>query len=513
MKSSTLTIGLLLCLPFLVVIATHFPTPMWPDAIMYDSIMRDFLKTHLFRCSIFSDFDPAYLQANFDNGPIYSLLHLLMFKLFGTTDSRILVVTNYLLVLLSCYNIGRILQLRGHEWYLLCLITFNPLVIHSANLIRPEWLNVYILSWIWRVLCNYNRSHYISTCILTGLLLALAAQTHYFSIFFIPFVIYECWISENTLKRRARLGLYILLSTFIFMTPYTWYILSNINSFKIQVLNNRLHTNTSHSILNFLQHFLQPLFFPSSTIYTESNIVPRWLPVVFHLSLITAITGLIIKWRQKIQLTHRTQQAIAVWISICIGTSFVSYTPYMIFYFSVVTVALWKDLVPHLNWNFRIILASIVISSLTYSIFFDSYVAKYLFNWPAYQSSVQCLSNNIPLGAKLYVLAYPDPSVELSIKRNDLDIRRYSDFARYTKPWEGIARSINYVVTSKDSHFLQRFDHGNALRHQFDQGTFQNISCDVGPIHYHLWVRTPAKKETFSVLTSKTSKTRLQYLQ
>lgn len=490
LKPSHFLLIALLLLPFLIVVAMDFPVPIWPDAIMYDSIARDFQKSGIFRCSIFEDLDPTYLRVNFDTGPIYSLLHLAVFKLFGTTDSRIFVIINYTLILLSTYNIYKIFNLRGRELWLLCLIPFNPLVVHSANLIRPEWLNVYWLSWIWRLFATYyaqlSRPVF---CALIGLFLALAAQTHHFSIFFIPFVVYECWISGKTLGQRIRLAFGIMLATSIFLIPFGWYIVHHFEDFKIQVFTNQFGTNASHSVLKFLQHVLQPLFFPSSTIYTETRIIPRWLPVAFHLSLIVALTGFFITWKRRITLSPITRQAIVMWGCIAAGTAMVSYTPYMIFYFAAVGVALWRDLLPHLRWNFRVILTVIILLSLSYSLFFDQLIARKIFNWTDYTNTVQCLNKNIPQNATVYILAYPDPSVALSKMRPDIKIRRYTDFSRYAPEWATIVANNPFFVTSADQRFLNRFDHGGPLRHEIAEGKLNDSICTSGPITTLFWQR------------------------
>ncbi len=481
---------LILLVPFLIVVLFQFPVPPWPDAIMYDSIARDFLRSSIFRCAIFQDFDPVYLQANCDNGPVFNFLHLIILKIFGSTDHRLILLLNYTLVLLSTWNVAKVLKLHGREYYILCLVTFNPLVVHSANLIRPEWLNVYFLSWIWRLFaCHYGRLPRPCSALITGFVLALTAQTHYFSIFFIPIIVYQCWISEETLWPRVKTGLEIALATALFLTPYVFYILYHMDAFRTEVLINQFGANASHSVLKFLQHMLQPLFFPSSTIYTESNIIPRWLPVLFHLSMVAVVSGFIIKWRRHIVLSPTTRQAIMMWLLVNLGTAMVSYTPYVIFYFSVVAVALWRDLLPHLQWDFRKVLVSVIAASLTYSVFFDFLVARKLFNWKDYQNTVQCLSQQLPAGATVYVLAYPDPSVALSNLRQDLSIRRYSDFVRYKDQWAEITHKIHYFTTSEDGRFITRFDFGFALRDQIAAQQFQRTSCSSGPIHYILWSR------------------------
>ena len=477
-------------LPFLLFIFLfHFPAPPWPDAIVYDSVARDFLNTGIFRYAIWGAYDSTYLHANFNNGPLYPFIHILFLKVFGSTDSRLLLTFNYLLAVLTFANISRILKLSGEHLLLMVILVFNPVVYHYTNIVRPEWLGIFLLSCMWRVFASYESKPPLRAYIFVSLLLALSALNHQFSIFFVPCVFYAALKREETLCAGIGKCLLISFCTMLFLAPYLIYAQRHWGDFLFQLFGNQITESASGSIFTFVKSFVVPLFYPSIGVFTQTGIIPRWHADMLSLGLIACAFGLILKWRKKFQLSSSTKEAFFFWLFLNMGCAAVTYSPYVTVSFSVLAIAILKDAFPVVPRRLRTILISVAIIGIGSQVVFYSEVTRKLFQWKDYQKAVECLANELPRGADVYVMAYPDPSVELSNRRNDLGVKRYIDFAKYGSAWEVIVAKNDHFIVSDDAYNLNRFDYGNALRNGIGRGEFREVKCKQGNVGYTLFER------------------------
>ena len=468
---------LLFTVPFLILIFVfNFPAPPWPDAVVYDSVARDFMNSGIFRYSIFGDFDASYLRANFNNGPLYPLVHMVFLKIFGSTDSRLLLIFNYILAVLTFINISRVLRLSTEQLLLMVVLVFNPVIYHYTNILRPEWMNIFLFSCIWRII-PYS---YIGA----SFLLALAALNHQFSIFFVPFVLYLVYRKEGTWMGRIRGWFLVCTFTALFLTPYLIYIFRHWGDFVFQLFGNQIAESASGGFLKFARSFVVPLFYPSISIYTITDRMPRWQADFLPFGLIAGIAALIFKWRRGIKFSDSTKEAFFFWFFLNLGCAVTTFNPYVALSFSVFAVALLRDIFPVITPRFKMAVGLVAVVGIIYQLVFYNKVADRLFRWEDYKIASACISNQLPDGADVYVMAYPDPSVELNNLRNDIGIKRYIDFAKYADAWKQIVANRKYFIVSNDAIYLNRFDYENALRNGIEAGLFSETRCEAGNIGY-----------------------------
>lgn len=460
-----------------------FTTPPWPDAILYDSVARDFLQTGLFRYKIWGDFDPSYLAANFNNGPLYPALHAVMLSLFHTTDSRWMAALNIVFLIISTLNITKVLQLTGRQLWLLVIILCNPLVLNYVGIIRPEFLNLFLFTCIWRLLAPPLSTIRV---IAAGLVLALSALTHQFAIFFVPPALYLIYRHSRGIRGIIKNIIILGFACSLTLLPYIYYIDGHWSDFQFQLLGNQMQESVSAGAWPFFKSFLTPLFYPSISQLTLSGIIPRWFSDGLHIALLFALGAGIVLWRRGQKCTTSTKEALVVWVLLNLGCAVTTFNIYVTFTFSAVAIALMRDAFPEVSRRLRCTLAVAALLGLSHQIFLTHMIRKDLFRWEEYQVAAACLSDALPQNAKVYVLAYPDPSVQLSNWRPDLDIRRYIDFPQYTDAWQKIVAHTSFFITSADGNFLSRFDHGGPLRAAIARGQLRKIECKSGPIHFTL---------------------------
>ncbi len=483
---------LLLACPFLLfVFVLNFPAPPWPDHIVYESVARDFFKTGIFRYLIWGDFDPTYLNFNFNNGPLYPFVHLVFLKLFGSTDPRIAFGFNYLLAFLTFINVSNILRLENRQKLFLALLAFNPLVYHYTNIARPEWLGLFIFSCLWRTLVARDEKLALWRYLLAGAFLALAALNHQFAIFYIPIVAYAIYRRENGWRRRSiALGL-VAASTAFFLSPYLYYIGRHFADFKYQLFSNQISAGqgVAGGPLKFIKSFFVPLFYPSISFLTQTGKIPRWQADLVPFSVIVCIVALLIKWKKGLKLSPITIEAGVFWFILNLGCAFSTYSPYVTVSVSIFAVALIRDIFPDVSPRAVKVLVFAMIVAVLYQLWFYNSVSSKLFRSSDYRMAAECIAQKIPNGETLYVLAYPDPSVQLNNLRSDLDIRRYIDFEKYADAWKDIVPKRKYFVISPDRYLLDRFDYRGALRNEYNRGKFTEAICSSGNVSYTLWSR------------------------
>jgi len=476
-------IYLLIAVPFLIFIFIfNFPAPPWPDAVFYDSVARDYLQTGMFRFAIWGDFGPTFLRANFSHMPLYPALHLVLLKFLGSTDLRALLCLNYLFAFLSILNVSSILRLRGDQRLLLALIAFSPLVYHYTNIVRPEWLNIFLLTCIWRALIVPN---YIAA----GIFLALSALNHHFAVFFVPCVLCVIWSREGTWSGRVRGILIVAASTAVCMAPYIYYAASNFADFKLQLLQNQLPESVSSGHWKFLKSFLVPLFFPSVGPYTYSGLIPRWQVDLPAVAVIMSIAAVALKRMRHVSASKVTIEAGVLWFFLNLGCSVTTYAVYVQFFLSVFAVSLLRDVFPSVGTAAKRGIAAFVVIGMAYQLFFYHNVSSRVFKWNDYRLAGECIAKNIPPHATVYVLANPDPSAMLSNLRSDIDIRRYIDFDKYADAWKGAVAGSGHFIISSDKTVLNRYDYGFALRNDLEKGRLAQDVCDAGNSRYVVWSR------------------------
>lgn len=470
-------------IPFLA-LALIFLAPPWPDTLSYESVARDFVENNVFRYRVWGDFDPGFWAANITNGPLYPAIHAVLIWTFGVADHRFLIAFNCLLAFLSMYNMGKILRLKDFQWIFLTIIAFNPLVLHTTQLARPEWCNVFLFTCIWRLLADGRSFFRLGVA---ALLLVIAALFHQFAIFFIPCIFLIIVKRSSTWKLAVSDILWMGALTTLFFGPYLYYMATHFGEIQNQLFGKRFTESVSPNGLEFLRNFAQPLFWPSAAHFTLSEIVPRWSVSIMHVSGVAAIVALIAKWRKRFYFSPETRQTGFIWLLLNLGCAVSSYSPYVTFFFSVFSAGMLRDAFPKPSRNVVLGVSVMIFLSTTSLVLFYSYVSQNLFHWSDYQSATQCLAEKLPPHSKVYVLAYPDPSTTLYGKRPDLDLRRYIDFYRYHSAWEVVAKTNSFFITSADGK-LMRFDHDGALLKEVRHFDLQ--SCQSGHVHYHLWLRT-----------------------
>jgi len=482
-RTSNIKYYLLLALPLLVFIFVfNFPSPPWSDGMVYDAVGRDLLNNGVFRYFIWSDFDASYLRANFNNCILYPLVHLTSLKLFASTDSRILIFLNYLLAFLILINIKTIFNLKGNRLLLLVLFAFNPLVYQYTNFQRPELLNIFFFTSMW--ICLNRRSY-----ILAALFLALSAYTHQFSIFFVPCIAYGIWRQERGFASISRSYLKVLVATSLFLLPFIYYTIIHFADFKYQLFGNQMGMSSSSSLTAFARSFFVPLFAPSMSFYTITGIIPRWFANILNVGAIFALIALIIKFKNKTTFSAITREAGVFWLIINLGCSFQTYNPYVAVFLTIFVIGIFADLYPEIPTWLEKTLISVVIVSLAYQFIFFSWVKKDLFQWKDLTAATECIAEKLPEGAKIYSLAYPDPSIQLINLRPDLNIKRYIDFKKYAPLWEKTVKENNYFITSEDGYYLKRFDFNSTLRNEIGKGVLSGVECRSGNINFKLWTR------------------------
>lgn len=450
--------------------------------MLYDSVARDFLSSGFFRYKLWGDFDPTYLAANFNNGPLYPAVHALILTLLGTTDSRIMATLNLIMLVLATVNIVNILRLTGAQRLLAVLLLCNPLVLNYVGVIRPEFLNLFLFTCIWRLL---NSSRMITA----GILLGLTALAHQFAIFFIPPALY-------LIVRRGRGHIDIIkniiilgISCAICLSPYIYYMGQHWADFAYQLFHNQMGESVSGGLWPFVRSFVTPLFYPSIAQLTLTGAVPRWVADGFHMGLLFMLVALIGQWRRRTPLSPSTWDALAVWFMLNLGCAVTTFSVFVIFFFAVATMALLRDVFPDIPKALRTALCVGALLGIAQQLVTGYLVRERLFRWEHYQIASACLSDALPQNAKVYVMAYPDPSVQLSNWRGDIDIRRYIDFPRYQSAWKEIVKANDYFVVSGDENFLTRFDHGDALREAIAANHFEATPCTSGPLRFTLYSR------------------------
>lgn len=486
-KSSALKYYLLFSVPFLILIFVfQFPAPPWPDAVIYDSVARDFFKNGIFRYIIWGDLDPTYLRANFNNGPLYPALHLLLLKLFASTDPRILIFLNYVFAFLSIVNLKKILKLEGEQIWLLVILAFNPMFYLFTNLQRPEWLGIFIFSWIWLLLDKRNYW-------LISFLLALAALNHQFAIFFVPCIVYGVLRREKELAVRFRSLLKLFCGTLLFFSPYLIYIACHFADFKYQLFGNQVGHGTAGSILDLIKHFFTSFISRSMPIYTQTGSIPEWSARIFNVGSIFFVVSIVLMLKKRAKMSALTIEAGVFWFFFNIGLVLAPYfSPYVAFTLSAFAISLIRDVYPEGSKTLKKVLLTFVVLSIAYQLIFYWQVEKRLFNWHDMNNAIDCVADKLPENAKVYVMAYPDPSTLIVNKRNDIDIRRYIDFKGYEVPWQAVVKENDYFVVPADEglvkHFAE-FDHGSALRKELERGKFQPFTCKSGNIAFDLLSR------------------------
>ncbi len=459
--------------------------PPWPDAILYDSVARDFSSTGIFRYKIWGEFDPTYLAANFNNGPLFPALHLIMLKLFGTTDSRVMIILNLIFLLLATINIVHILRLVGKQRLLAALILCNPLVLNYMGVIRPEFLNLFFFTCVWRLLARPTPWRTIGA----GVFLGLSALTHQFAVFFIPPALYLLARHSQTLRTTFKNTAILGLSTLIIVLPYIYYMGQHWEAFTFQLLHNQIGESVSSGAWTVLRSFVTPLFYPSISVYTLTGVIPRGLADGLHLGLIFMIVALVGRWRRHMTLSATTWDAIAVWFMLNLGCAVTTFSVFVTFTVTVMAIAMVRDVYPTIPRALRGAVCTAAILGISQQIYMYHLVKERLFRWDDYRLATTCIADALPKNAKVYVMAYPDPSVQLSNWRPDLDIRRYIDFPKYQTAWHHIVATTSYFITSKDEIFLNRFDHGGPLRHAISKNELHPTACTNGNVGYTLYSR------------------------
>lgn len=453
-----------------------FVTPPWPDAILIESVARDFLQTGIFRYKIWGDFDPTYLAANFNNGPLYSVVHALMLRIFHTTDSRWMTLLNIFLLVGSTVNIVKVLRLSGRQLWLLVVILCNPLVLNYVGIVRPEFLNLFLFTLLWRFL---DARHVF----FAGVTLGLAALTHQFALFFIPpaiaLIARRGSGSREILKNIAILGFACSLT----LSPYIHYIGSHWADFQFQLLGNQIGESVQLGLASLAKSFVTPLFYPSIAPFTLTGAIPRWVLDGLPLGLIFTGVATTTLWRRRQKCASTTTDALIVWLSLNLGCAVTTFSVYVTFSISVLAVSLMRDAFPVISERLRCALGVAAIVGISHQLVLAHLVQKNLFQWEEYQVATACLSDALPPNAKVYVMAYPDPSVQLANWRPDLDIRRYIDFPQYGEAWKKIVAHSSFFITSADGIFLNRFDHGGPLSKAMATGQFRSVQCKSGPVH------------------------------
>ena len=462
-----------------------FVTPPWPDAILYDTVARDFAQTGLFRYKIWGDFDPTYWSANFNNGPLYPALHWVLLKGFGSTDHRILVVLNFLLLLAGLWNIGRALQLKGRQWALLLIVLCNPLVLNYIGIARPEFLNIFLFTCIWRLLATATTS--LWRPLIAGFFLGLAALTHQFALFFVLPIAYLLYSTRPHWRNRLAAAGALTLGTLMSFGPYIYYIVQYWPDFTFQLFHNQIGESASGGIVTLLRSFVVPLFYPSISVFTLTGQIPRWFLDGLPIALIFAIVALVAKYRRHISLSPTTRAALVVWLSMNLGCAVTTYSPYVTVFFAVFVAALLRDVFPGFPKALRVGIGVAALLGVGHQLLLAQWVEKQLFRWEDYQAAATCVTEQLPQGVKVYVMAYPDPSNALVNRRPDLDVRRYIDFPQYREAWGNIVRGKPHVIVSGDGDFLKRFDHGGALQRDMTQGHAIPVNCASGNLHYILY--------------------------
>jgi hypothetical protein len=470
-----------------------FSTPPWPDAILYDTVARDFAQTGLFRYKIWGDFDPTYMAANFNNGPLYPALHLALLKLFGSTDHRLLVILNVIFLIASLWNVGRALQFKGRQWVLGLIVVCNPLVLNYIGVARPEFLNIFFFTCIWRLLSplpmgegqGEGAAYWRPLC--AGFCLGLAALNHQFSIFFTIPIAYLLYATQSQWRGRLTHAALLTLGTLVSFGPYLYYIAQHGSDFSFQLLHNQIGESASTGLTVFLRSFVTPLFYPSISVFTLTGQVPRWVLDGLPIAMVLAIVALIAKWRRHAPLSPTTRAALVIWLAMNVGCAVTTYSPYVTFFFAVFVAALLRDVFPNVPKALRIGISIAALLGIGHQVVVSMWVDKALFRWEDYQAAAACVAEQLPQQAKVYVMAYPDPSNALINQRPDLDVRRYIDFPQYCTAWEDIVRTQPFVVVSGDGNFLNRFDHGGALRQDIAQGRVAPHNCTVGTTQFIIY--------------------------
>lgn len=455
--------------------------------MLYDSVARDFLSTGLFRYKVWGDFDPTYLAANFNNGPLYPAVHALILTLFGTTDSRVMATLNVICLVLATVNVARILRLTGAQRWLTVLLLCNPLVLNYVGIIRPEFLNLFLFTVIWRLLSSQPPNPL--RVITAGMLLGLAALTHQFAIFFIPpalyLIVHRGRGTSDIIKNITILGFSCLTG----LIPYIHYMGQHWADFTFQLLHNQMGESVSGGLWPFVRNFITPLFYPSIAPLTLTGAVPRWFADGLHLGLCFMLVALIGQWRRRTALSPTTWDALAVWLMLNLGCAVTTFSVFVTFFFAVATMALLRDVYPSIPKALRTALCAGALLGISQQLVTGYLVRERLFRWENYQIASACLSDALPPNTKVYVMAYPDPSVQIENWRGDLDIRRYIDFPKYQRAWKEIVKASDYFVVSGDETFLTRFDHGGALRAAIAANHFETTQCTSGPLRFTLYSR------------------------
>lgn len=489
---------LLLAVPFLIfVFYFNFPAPPWPDQIAWDSVAREFLKTGIFRYPIGGDFMPSNMTSNFNHGPLYSFVHLVILKIFGSDDFRYLVGLNYLLALLSIINVGRILKLEGRQNLLLAILAFNPLIYHFTNIARPEWVSVFLLSCLWRVLASRDKDLSYGSIILAGFLLTLFALNHQFAIFFVPFAIYAICMRATTWRKRFSSVALLVASTFVFFSPYLYYVFTHFADFKEQLIDSQMDQGIKRTWFSFIKNLFVPFFSPSVTIFTETGKIPRWQASIPPIAFFIILGSVIIKVKRKLTLSPITIEAALFWLSAIIGCLFSNYNIYISFSSTIFAIALIKDVAPEISPKMVKGIVAWILLALAYQFWFYGQVSSKLFKAEDYFSAVKCLSEKIPANETVYVMAHPDPSVQLNNFRNDLQVKRYSDYKKFAPEWEKVVEKNSYFILSPDGK-TNRFDFNDALKKRFENGEFKEESCVTGNIAYRLLFRANSKNISMS---------------
>lgn len=474
----------------MIKLLSFFPiAPPWPDAILYDSVARDFLSTGIFRYKVWGEFDPTYLAANFNNGPLYPALHALILTLFGTTDSRLMMAVNCIFLLLSTLNIAHVLRLSSRQRMLTVLVLCNPLVLNYVGIIRPEFLNLFFITCIWRLLAPLSGILNSTRIVGAGIVLGLAALTHQFAVFFIPPSLYLIIRRGNGLTDTIKKMIILGFSCLLIFTPYLYYVWHHWTDFSFQLLHNQIGESVSGGIWPFVRSFMTPLFYPSIAQFTLTGIVPRWLADGVHLSLIFMLAALIGRWRRRALLSPTTWDALVIWFMLNLGCAVTTFSVFVTFFFAVATIALLRDVYPDIPKALRNALCVGALLGLSQQLVMGHLLRARLFYWEEYQIASACLSDALPQNARVYVMAYPDPSVQLSNWRPDLDIRRYIDFTKYQTEWQKIVKTNTYFITSGDENFLTRFDHGSALRDEIKSSHVLPTECTSEKLRFTLYSR------------------------
>jgi hypothetical protein len=333
-------------------------------------------------------------------------------------------------------------------------------------------------------ICLEKRAYF-----LTGFLLALTAYNHQFSLFFVPCVAYGVWVREKGFSEKARSYLKVFLTTFICFLPYIYYALSNFAVFKYQLFGNQVGHSSAHGLLKFLKSIVVPLFVPSMSFYTFTGIIPRWFADLLNIGVIFALIGLVLVLKNRVKLSKITKEAGFFWLFITLGCAFHTFNPYVAVFFTIFVIGVFKDLYSEVPAWLKGVLVGVVVVSLAYQIVFMSWVKKDLFKWSDMNSATNCIAEKLPIDSKVYVLAYPDPSIQLLNMRPDLDIRRFIDFSKFSPQWIKVVQDNSYFITSGDNNLFIKYDYNSALRNKIKEGLFTGSECKYGNINLMLWRR------------------------